>query len=261
GWAALVGASLLGPRAERLQKSELITLPGHNLGMATLGCLILWLGWFGFNGGSLMTMDPAGVSHIVVTTNIAAAAGALSAVTLSWIAFVKPSLISLINGSLAGLVAVTASAAYVSATNAALIGLIGGLIVIVAELILVKLKVDDPVGAIPVHLGAGIWGTIAVGLFSVGPGIYSWYGDGEGPGAGLFQGGGWEQLVAQFLGILAVAVFTVAFSAVTWGILDYTLGLRVPLAAEKEGLDQSEHGLDAYPEFFISSSGKQDIEN
>ena len=268
GWAALVGAIVLGPRAERLQEHKLVDIPGHSMSMATLGCLILWLGWFGFNGGSLMAMHPAGVSHIIVTTNIAGAAGALSAVILSWMSSSKPNLVSLINGSLAGLVAVTASSAYVSIPDAALIGLIGGIVVIAAEALLIRLNIDDPVGAVPVHLGAGIWGTIAVGLFSVGPGVYPWYGQGEGPAIGLFQGGNWGQLGSQILGILAVTVFMVAFSAVVWGVLEFTLGMRVSPEAEQAGLDISEHGLTAYPEFAdvhvletnIENSAKQEIQ-
>ena len=268
GWAALIGAIVLGPRADRVQNNQLVSIPGHNLSSATLGCLILWLGWFGFNGGSLMAMDPAGVSHIIVTTNIAGATGALSAVILSWMSSSKPNLVSLINGSLAGLVAITASSAYVSISDAALIGLIGGIVVIAVENVLVRFNIDDPIGAVPVHLGAGIWGTLAVGLFSVGPGVYSWYGQGNGPAIGLFQGGNWGQLGAQLLGIIAVTIFVVAFSFVLWSLLEYTLGLRVSLEAEKVGLDASEHGLAAYPEFGgvhvldtnIENSAKQEIQ-
>ncbi|MEM9218003.1 MAG: ammonium transporter [Cyanobacteria bacterium P01_F01_bin.150] len=249
GWAALVGTIILGPRVERVRANKLISIPGHNMSLATLGCLILWLGWFGFNGGSFMAMRPAGISHVIVTTNLAGATGAVSAVVYSWLSTAKPNLISLINGSLAGLVAITAGSAYVSIPGAAFIGLIGGVVVIVVEDLLVRFNIDDPVGAVPVHLGAGIWGTFALGLFSVGPGVYPWYGEGEGPGVGFLQDGTLTQLGLQTLGIVVVAIFTIAFSIAAWMALEYTLGLRVSAEAEKAGLDRSEHGLVAYPEF------------
>jgi len=248
GWAALVGAIVLGPRLGRFQKRP-VAMPGHNLTVSTLGCLILWLGWFGFNPGSTMAADPFAISHIVLTTNLAAAGGGLAATITSWIYLRKPDLSMIINGILAGLVGITAGCAYVNLGAAVVIGLVSGTTVVFSVTWLDRLQVDDPVGAISVHLVCGIWGTLAVGLFSVGPGVYPWYGIEGGPGAGLLVVGAVGPLVAQAVGVVAVAIFTVAFSLVSWFALKYTVGIRVPAEEEDAGLDLGEHAMEAYPEF------------
>jgi Amt family ammonium transporter len=251
GWAALIGASLLGPRIGRYQQRP-VAMPGHNLSISALGCLILWLGWFGFNPGSTMAADPFAISHIVVTTNLAGAMGALAATVTSWIYLSKPDLSMIINGVLAGLVSVTASCAFVNLGSAAIIGLLGGVLVVFSVTFIDRLKIDDPVGAISVHLVCGVWGTLTVGLFSVGPGIYPWYGTDNGPLAGLFLGGGLAQILIQLLGIVAVAAFTVLFSLVSWLIIKATIGIRVSATEEHNGLDLGEHAMEAYPEFEIT---------
>ena len=251
GWAALIGASLLGPRIGRYQQRP-VAMPGHNLSISALGCLILWLGWFGFNPGSTMAADPFAISHIVVTTNLAGAMGALAATVTSWIYLSKPDLSMIINGVLAGLVSVTACCAFVNLGSAAIIGLLGGVLVVFSVTFIDRLKIDDPVGAISVHLVCGVWGTLAVGLFSVGPGIYPWYGTDNGPLAGLFLGGGLAQILIQLLGIVAVAAFTVLFSLVSWLIIKATIGIRVSATEEHNGLDLGEHAMEAYPEFEIT---------
>jgi Amt family ammonium transporter len=250
GWAALVGAILLGPRHGRFQARP-VAMPGHNLSISTLGCFILWLGWFGFNPGSTMAADPFAISHIVVTTNIAAATGGLAATVTSWIYLSKPDLSMIINGVLAGLVAVTAACAYVDLGSAALIGLVAGVVVVFSVTLIDGLKIDDPVGAVSVHLVCGVWGTVALGLFSVVPGTYPWYGEGSGPLAGLLMGGGIQQLLIQLLGIAAVGAFTVIFSLICWSLLRVTVGIRVSEAEENRGLDLGEHAMEAYPEFQV----------
>ncbi|MBE9159758.1 ammonium transporter [Nodosilinea sp. LEGE 06152] len=250
GWAALIGAILLGPRRGRFQARP-VAMPGHNLSISALGCLILWLGWFGFNPGSTMAADPFAISHIVVTTNIAAALGGLAATVTSWIYLSKPDLSMIINGVLAGLVSVTASCAYVTLGSAALIGLVGGVIVVFSVTLLDGLKIDDPVGAVSVHLVCGLWGTLALGLFSVTPGVFPWYDQESGPLAGLLMGGGIQQVLVQLLGIVVVGAFTVTFSLVCWLALRATVGIRVSEAEEIQGLDLGEHAMEAYPEFQV----------
>ncbi|MDB9538999.1 ammonium transporter [Anabaenopsis arnoldii] len=249
GWAALMGAAFLGPRIGKYQGSEVLALPGHNMSIATLGCLILWLGWFGFNPGSTMAADGNAIAHIAVTTNMAAAAGAIGATGTAWIYLGKPDLSMIINGVLAGLVAITASCAYVGVPAALLIGFIGGVIVVFAVTLFDKIRIDDPVGATSVHLVCGIWGTLAVGLWSVGPGIYSWYGEGAGPAAGLFAGGGLGQFLIQLVGVVTVGGMTVLLSSIFWLTLKATLGIRVTREEELEGLDIAEHGMEAYTGF------------
>jgi Amt family ammonium transporter len=251
GWAALIGALLLGPRIGRYQQRP-IAMPGHNLSISALGCLILWLGWFGFNPGSTMAADPFAISHIVVTTNLAGAMGALAATVTSWIYLSKPDLSMIINGVLAGLVSITASCAYVNIGSAAWIGLLAGVLVVFSVTLIDRLKIDDPVGAISVHLVCGAWGTLAVGLFSVGPGVFPWYNSDNGPLAGLLMGGGLNQILIQLLGIMAVAAFTVLFSLVSWLIIKATIGIRVSATEEQTGLDLGEHAMEAYPEFEIT---------
>ena len=254
GWAALVGAIFLGARTGKYQNGEPTALPGHNMALATLGCLILWLGWFGFNPGSTMGADASAIAHIALTTNLAAAAGGIAATLTAWAYLGKPDLSMIINGILAGLVGITAPCAYVNFFSAVIIGLLAGIIVVFSVTFIERMGVDDPVGATSVHLVCGIWGTLAVGLFAVGPGIYSWYGDGAGPTKGLLFGGGFGQLWFQIVGIIAVGVFTVAFSAIVWSVLKSTLGIRVSRQEELEGLDIGEHGMEAYSGFLTEAS-------
>ncbi|WP_347178979.1 ammonium transporter [Roseofilum casamattae] len=250
GWAAFIGALLLGPRRDKYPKGQIAAIPGHNLAISTLGCLILWLGWFGFNPGSTLSADPEAIAHIMVTTNMAASASGLSATLVSWIYFGKPDLTMIINGVLAGLVAVTASCAYVNISSAMLIGIISGILVVFSVVYLEQWQIDDPVGAISVHLVCGIWGTLAVGLFSVGPEIYTWYGEAGGPLVGLLFGGGYSQLLNQLLGVLAVGFTMIGFSLLLWLALNFTVGIRVSADEELAGLDLSEHSMEAYSGFY-----------
>ncbi|MGB3613526.1 MAG: ammonium transporter [Elainellaceae cyanobacterium] len=240
GWAALVGAALLGPRIGKFQDGQPAALPGHNLSLAMLGCLILWIGWFGFNPGSELAASEA-VPYIAVTTNLAAAAGGVAATMTSWITSGKPDLSMIINGILAGLVGITAGCAGVSFLGAVIIGLIAGVVVVFSVLFFDSIKIDDPVGAVSVHLVCGIWGTLAVGLF-----------DTE---SGLFYGAGIGQLLTQILGIVAIGLFTVVVSAIVWSILKATIGIRVSEEDELIGLDIAEHGMEAYSGFVKDASG------
>ena len=247
GWAALMGALILGPRIGKYSESGPTALPGHNMGFATLGCLILWLGWFGFNPGSTMGVgDGSLIAHVATTTNVAAAFGGVAATFTAWFKLGKPDLSMVINGCLAGLVGITAPCAFVSVPSAAVIGLIAGILVVFSVLTLDNMKIDDPVGAISVHGICGVWGTLAVGLFAAGPG--SGVTD-SGPAAGLFLGGGFEQLIPQIIGILAVAAFTLIGTGIVWMIIKAIAGLRVPEEEEIKGLDIGEHGMEAYSGF------------
>ena len=249
GWAALMGAAFLGSRLGKYQDGQSLALPGHNMSIATLGCLILWLGWFGFNPGSTMAADANAITHIALTTNMAGAVGGIAATITAWIYLGKPDLSMIINGVLAGLVGITASCAYVSMGSAFIIGAIAGVLVVFAVTFFDTIKIDDPVGATSVHLVCGVWGTLAVGLFSTGPGVYSWYGEGAGPATGLLLGGGITQLIPQIVGILSVGGFTVLLSTIFWLALKATLGIRVSPEEELVGLDVSEHGMEAYNGF------------
>jgi len=244
GWAALAGALILGARFGKYRKDGSINpIPGHNLSLATIGCFILWLGWFGFNPGSTMAADPGAIAHICVTTNSAAAAGILGATILSWIRLGKPDLGMTLNGCLAGLVAITAPCAFVSVGSSLLIGLLAGFLVVEAVIRIDRLRVDDPVGAISVHLVNGIWGTLAVGLFAqdvFAPGT---------TGDGLLFGGGAGLLGAQALGVATVGVFVFTAASVCWLALKAIVGIRVSLQEEITGLDIGEHGNMAYPDF------------
>jgi Amt family ammonium transporter len=259
GWAALVGAGLLGPRLGRYGEDGTVrALPGHNMTSATLGCLILWLGWFGFNPGSTMALDGRLITHIALTTNLAAATGGVAATVTAWLVLGKPDLSMIINGILAGLVAITAPCAYVTLPVAALIGIIGGILVVFAVGFFDKLKIDDPVGAISVHLVCGIWGTLAVGLFAVGPDTDIGNGfilqAGTGPARGLLLGGGINALTPQIVGVLAVGAFTTIFSFVAWAAISAIVGgIRVSKDEELEGLDIGEHGMDAYSGFAVET--------
>ncbi|NJP10656.1 MAG: ammonium transporter [Leptolyngbyaceae cyanobacterium RU_5_1] len=250
GWAGLVGAIMLGPRLGRYAEKATFAMPGHNLSIATLGCLILWLGWFGFNPGSVMAVEPKTISHILLTTNMSIACGGIAATLMSWRNFGKPDLTMTINGILAGAVGITASCAFVTIPYAVVIGSVAGMIVVLSISFMDRLHIDDPVGAISVHLVCGVWGTLAVGLFSVGPNTYNLYS--KGPAAGLFVNGNVQQLLYQLAGIIAVGSFMVLFSGVIWLILKSTVGIRVSRKEESVGLDLVEHGMEAYNGFVIS---------
>ncbi len=243
GWAALAGALVLGPRYGKYNKDGSVNpIPGHSLSLALIGCFVLWLGWFGFNPGSTMAADPEAISRICVTTNTAAAAAMLAATITSTLLLGKPDLGMTINGCLAGLVAITAPCAFVSVMSSCIIGLFAGVIVVWAVIMFDRLRVDDPVGALAVHLVNGIWGTLCVGLFAES----QWT---PGQAAGLFFGGGLKQLQAQAIGILAVAVFVFTVAFLVWQLLKATIGIRVNIQEEIEGLDIGEHGQTTYPEF------------
>lgn len=251
GWAALMGAAFLGPRIGKYRDGDSVAMPGHNMSIATLGCLILWLGWFGFNPGSTMALDPNAIAHIAITTNTAGAFGGVAATITAWLYLGKPDLSMIINGILAGLVGVTASCAWVNIPNSAIIGAIAGILVVFSVTFFDNLKVDDPVGATSVHLVCGIWGTLAVGLFADGPttGLYT-----AGPTAGLLVGGGVGQLWAQLVGIISVGGMTVLLSSIFWLALKALLGIRVSAVEEAEGLDIGEHGMEAYTGFVKETS-------
>lgn len=243
-WAALAGVLVLGPRLGKFgADGKARALPGHNMTSAMTGALILWLGWFGFNPGSTMAADPMAISHIMVTTNLSAAAGALVSTAVAWKVLGKPDLGMTINGMLGGLVGITAGAAFVSIGSSLVIGAIAGAIVVFGVLLLDRVHLDDPVGALAVHGMGGIFGTLAVGLFaqdSIAPGT---------TGDGLFFGGGLGLLGSQVLGVLAVGAFVFGISLVTWLAIKATMGVRVSEEEEIEGLDVGEHGNRAYPDF------------
>ena len=231
GWAALAGAIILGPRLGKYSKEGRVTpMPGSNLALATLGTFILWLGWFGFNGGSQLAMGTVGdvsdVSRIFANTNMAAAAGAVTALVMTQLLYKKPDLTMVLNGALAGLVSITAEPLAPTLFGALWIGSVGGVIVVLAVPLLDKLKIDDVVGAIPVHLFAGIWGTIAV----------------------IFYNGD-AALGTQLLGIAAYGVFTFVGALIVWIILKAVVGIRVSEEDELVGFDKAELGMEAYPEF------------
>ena len=241
GWAALVGAYMVGPRIGKFVKGKVEVIPGHNKTLATLGVMALWFGWFGFNGGSHLAWggeDTVAATTIVLFTNLSAAAGAVGALFTTWIWYGKPDIVQTLNGALAGLVSITAGAANMDPYGAFFAGLIGGVIVVFAiELIEKKLKVDDAIGASSVHGVVGVWGTIVIGLWGI---------DSEG-GIGIFNGGGYEQLVSQLIGALAYSVWAAAFAFLFFWIIQKTVGLRVTKEEEIEGLDIAEHGIRAYP--------------
>ena len=236
GFAALVGAYMVGPRIGKYVDGKVMPIPGHNLTLATLGVFILWLGWFGFNGGSQLAWggdDAIGASQVIVSTNIAAAAGALGALFATWIYLGKPNLSHTLNGALAGLVSITAGCGNMTEVGAMVAGLIGGVIVVFSiEFVEKKLKIDDAIGAFSVHGVAGFWGTIVIGLWGV---------DGD-SAIGWFNGAGTDQLVVQLTGALSYAIWAVALSFIVFFGLKITLGLRVTEKEEIEGLSLSEHG-------------------
>tara|TARA_B110000285_G_scaffold231243_1_gene299516 strand:- start:1230 stop:2492 length:1263 start_codon:yes stop_codon:yes gene_type:complete len=241
GFAALVAAYMVGPRIGKYVDGKVIPIPGHNQILATLGVFILWLGWFGFNGGSQLAWggdDAIGASAVIVVTNLAAAAGALGALITTWLYYGKPNLGQTLNGALAGLVSITAGCGNMSEGGAVLAGLLGGVLVVFSiEFIEKKLKIDDAIGAVSVHGVAGFWGTIVIGLWGI---------DGD-TGIGIFNGGGADQLIAQLTGAFAYMIWAITLSAIVFAILKYTIGLRVTEEEEIAGLDISEHGSIAYP--------------
>jgi Amt family ammonium transporter len=253
GWAALVGVYMLGPRIGKYgPDGKVQAIPGHNMTAATIGCLILWLGWFGFNPGSTMAANPEAISHICITTNTAAAVATLTATATAWILLGKPDIGMTLNGCLAGLVAITAPCAYVSALSSAIIGAIAGILVVLSVLFFDRIKADDPVGATSVHLANGVFGTLCVGLFSEADIMSKIAGVTTSKG-GLFFGGGTDQLVAQLWGVGATALYVVVASVICWGIIKTVLGMRVSPEEEREGLDHGEHGNEAYHGFTMAA--------
>ena len=243
GWAALIGAIMLGPRLGKYTKDGKVNaIPGHDMGMATLGMFVLWFGWFGFNPGSTMAADPDAIARIAINTCLAGAVGGVASTFVSFIALGKPDLSMVLNGILAGLVAITAACNWTTPGGSIIIGLIAGVLVVYAVLFFDKIKVDDPVGALSVHLVNGVWGTLAVGLFAADIGGVK----------GLLYGGGTAQLFSQIKGIVAVAVYVVVVSLICWAIIKAVMGLRVSEEEEHEGLDMGEHGIQAYPDFVSS---------
>jgi Amt family ammonium transporter len=220
---------MLGARTGKYVGGQIRPILGHSMPLATIGVFLLWLGWFGFNGGSVLSAAPGAVSLTLVTTCIAAAAGGVAATATSWSILKKPDLSLALNGILAGLVGITAGADQMAAMSAAVIGAIAGVLVVLSVMFFDKIKIDDPVGAISVHLVCGIWGTLAVGLFGAKSGV----------------GQLWDQIV----GVVAIGVFTFAFALILFGIIKASMGLRVSVQEEKEGLDVGEHGNEAYPNF------------
>ncbi len=228
GWAALMGAMMLGPRTGKYIGDQIRPIMGHNLPLATVGAFLLWFGWFGFNGGSVLSADPAGISLVFVTTTLGACAGVVSALVTSWSIQKKPDLSMLLNGALAGLVGVTAGADVIGPLAACIIGAVAGILVVLSVIGIDRLRIDDPVGAISVHLVCGVWGTLAVGLFAPG-----------------------KSFMTQLIGVGVTAAFCVVTSGALFFALKRTIGLRVSRQEELVGLDLSEHGQEAYAGFQI----------
>ena len=241
GWAALVGAYMVGPRLGKYVKGKVEAIAGHNKVLATLGVMALWFGWFGFNGGSQLAWggdNTVAATTIVLLTNLSAAAGAVGALFTTWVWYGKPDIVQTLNGALAGLVSITAGAANMDPYGAFFAGLIGGIIVVFAiEFIEKKLKIDDAIGASSVHGVVGVWGTLVIGLWGI---------DSKG-GIGLFNGGGTEQLISQLIGALAYTLWAAVLAYIFFYILKISIGLRVTKEEEIEGLDIAEHGIRAYP--------------
>ena len=227
GFAALACAWLLGPRADKYKNGKINALNGHSMPLVAIGVFILWFGWYGFNGGSVLSADPAAVSLVFVTTSLSAACGVLSSMFISWFINKKPDYTITANGALAGLVGITAGADVVSIWSACIIGLISGTLLVFGSSLIEKvIKIDDPVGAITVHGICGIWGTIAVGIFSTE-----------------------HSILTQIIGTLTISAFAFVFSLIIFGILKKTLGIRINGEFEQQGLDLLEHGHPAYPDF------------
>jgi Amt family ammonium transporter len=248
GVAALIGTIILKPRIGKLNPDGSVNaMPGHSIPLASLGVFILWFGWFGFNPGSTLSVGNGElIGRIALNTNVAAATGGIVAMLLVWKKFGKPDLSMAMNGALAGLVAITAPCAFVDPWAAVLIGAVGGILVVLGVIMLDMLRIDDPVGAFPVHGMNGIWGTLAVGLFGKSSlGLAN---------SGLFYGGGFKQLGVQLLGVSSVAVFILVTMGILFVVIDRTIGLRVDKEEEYKGLDISEHGMESYSGFQIFSN-------
>ena len=230
GFAALACVIVLGPRTGKYVEGKIKPILGHNMPLATIGVFLLFLGWFGFNGGSVLSANPAGIGLVFTTTALAASAGAVASIIVSWLFLNKPDLSMALNGILAGLVGITAGADAMGPGAAIIVGAIAGVIVVFSIIFFDKIKIDDPVGAISVHGVCGIWGTLAVGIF----------------GGAVFM--------TQLIGTIAVSIAAFAFSLIVFGILKATIGVRVSPEEESKGLDLSEHGQEAYPDFTSSSS-------
>jgi len=241
-WAGLVGAMLLGPRIGKYSDGKPQAMPGHNMAIATLGALVLWIGWYGFNPGSQLAMDQW-VPYVAVTTTLAAAAGAIGATIVSTLTSGKPDLTMIINGILAGLVSITAGCGDMTLAGAWFAGLVGGIIVVFSVAALDAAEIDDPVGAFSVHGVCGVWGTVVIGLWGTVV-------QGDGAGMGLFNGGGITLLLVQALGAAAYAIWTLVTCWIAWSVIGGLFGgIRVSEEEETQGLDIGEHGMEAYPDF------------
>ena len=253
--AALAGALILGPRIGKFGKDGRANpIPGHNMPYAVLGTLILWFGWFGFNPGSTLSVDWGGFGYfgyVALTTNVAAAAGAVGGLATAWLVLKRPDISMMLNGVLAALVAITAASGFVAPWAAIVIGLVAGAIAVVGVIWVENIGIDDPIGAVAVHGMSGVWGTLATGLFAV-PLLAGKLGVGTG---GLVYTGSFHQLGVQALGIGAVGVWTFGASFATLKAFDLLWGIRVDEEAETAGLDVSEHGMWGYPEFYIPVPG------
>ena len=241
-WAGLVGAMLLGPRIGKYADGKPQAMPGHNMAIATLGALVLWIGWYGFNPGSQLAMDQW-VPYVAVTTTLAAAAGAIGATIVSTLTSGKPDLTMIINGILAGLVSITAGCGDMTLAGAWFAGLVGGIIVVFSVAALDAAEIDDPVGAFSVHGVCGVWGTVVIGLWGTAV-------QGDGAGMGLFNGGAITLLLVQALGAAAYAIWTLVTCWIAWSVIGGLFGgIRVSEEEETQGLDIGEHGMEAYPDF------------
>lgn len=250
--AALAGTLILGPRIGKFRDKKPVPLPGHSIPLAILGVLILWVGWMGFNPGSTLNAVGQNFADVAVNTNLAAAAGVIGATIGAYIMFRTADVSQMGNGAIAALVAITAPCAFVDAWAAVVIGFIAGIIVPPLVVLVDKLRVDDPIGCLPVHGLAGIWGTLSIGLFATAQRTTD---IGLGDGYGLLLGGGGSQLWVQTYGVLATIAFTGTLSALLFLAIKFTVGLRVSEAHELAGLDISEHGMYGYPERFIDVPG------
>ena len=229
GWAAVAGVFLLGPRLGKYVNGGIHPIPGHSLPLAAAGMFLLWFGWFGFNGGSVLSADPGLVSLVFVTTCLAASAGIIGAMLTTWTVQKHPDLSMVLNGALAGLVGITAGADVVSVMDSVIIGAVAGVLVVFSVIFVDRIKMDDPVGAISVHLTCGIWGTLAVGIFSPD-----------------------HSFVTQLIGVLAYGAFALTAALVIFTVIKATMGLRVSEADERRGLDLAEHNMESYPDYQIT---------